>query len=447
MEKMLSAQPNTLRRACKTDQAIQQICESAEFQKQYRKKWGLAGLRWAIQRWPSKFIVASFPSKQKLRDLDTIVNENILKHVGHNASQARNIKYHTRKYSYRSKNSNIPLAHLHYKYTSNNKTRIQLYIFARYDHNNHIEWKHIDLKSDYTLIKKLGEGGFGEVWLANPKGKKKTYLAIKLISYNRKKEVEKRELAAWKRLSYKPNCHKYVVCLYDYGFGIYKGAKKIILVMEYLTQGSTLAEFAKNGLVYLPSPETLHHLLKELVQGLRFIHQHNVYHRDIKTENIMVQPNMDLKTAREQWSYPDIKYIDVGLSCVKGTEPCQAPSGTPEYVDPRLAKRALDIQHGKFTNKELEAADIWALAVSLYEITMLQHPSFDLVNMKNMSPEDIFLTIINSPIRSFEYPIKQLDDITNKQKKLIKKLNLQITSLVDPDIDKRIKNFNSLEFE
>jgi serine/threonine protein kinase len=271
------------------------------------------------------------------------------------------------------------------------------------------------------------------------------FVAIKLVPLTPKaqKNLLHRELAAWKRLSQKPRCQRYVVCLYDYGVGTYKGEKYIVLVMEYLgRQSQDLEHFAFSQWQYQPSPEELHEVFRQLVKGLRYIHSQNVYHRDIKESNVMVQ------YTKNKFQ---LKYIDLGLSCVRGTDPCQIPVGTPDYFDFNLARRVLGLkQHDPLTPDELKAADIYALGTTMYAITYLQHPivvaSAEL-SIPELSVRELMQKIVSSTdsVIPFEAAPENKDSLSAKQRAMVKKLNHDITSLVVPDITERIRNFDRLK--
>lgn len=416
--KLLQKKPNVLRKICLT--TARAIChDNDEFRKAYARKWGESGLRWATQSWPSKLVTIPLST-----DVDTDVNKHLLDHVGHKANhkENKNSKIRVYKYCFKQNGSSNCIVLGEATFEEN----VRLHIPAKLESKT-IRWKWIDLEKQYTIRRTLGKGTFGTVYLAfRQRRMMPEMVAIKLLPKHDEEKILKRELASWKRLSQRPNCSQYVVCLHDYGITQYKGKTQIALIMEYLPNSVSLAEFAAQGFEYQPSPDILRHIFKQLTQGLQYIHSRKVYHRDIKSENIMVQSD-----PKAGWSKPRLKYIDMGLSCVAETDPCQRNVGTPDYMDPLMARRALGEVSGPITPNQLKAADIYALGVTLFEIVYLQHPHLELTEKPPSNIQELFEMIAYNAPKNFEYPPS-------------KELEQQINSLVITNIQQRIKNFDNL---
>jgi len=108
----------------------------------------------------------------------------------------------------------------------------------------------------------------------------------------------------------------------------------------------------------------------QLINVLKCLHEHNIYHKDIKPENIGIR--------RKQSGGYDAVLFDFDLSCGGLGDECKSMGGTPVYLSPeRFFKlngyrnyNALPIENiNTFTNGELsELDDNWALAFSFYSI-------------------------------------------------------------------------------
>lgn len=196
--------------------------------------------------------------------------------------------------------------------------------------------------------KKLGEGGYGTVWLGtyiiDPKTGKQTEAAIKRISvdYMRIQEVELQS-----KLSRLPKCNVHVACLYN----VIKDAKTFYIVMEYI-KGTDLATFWEKN-----HPLSVAQILKvyrQILEGLEYIHSAGIGHGDIKLENLM----MDSR-------HGSVKFIDFGYGCTKST--CKSNPffhGTTILSPPEsFAKRP-----SAKTLASIQAADVWAVGMTFVEL-------------------------------------------------------------------------------
>jgi serine/threonine-protein kinase len=199
------------------------------------------------------------------------------------------------------------------------------------------------------LLRKLGEGGMGVVWVAHSIALG-VDVAIKLIRSDRVDpdlaSRMAREAQATARLG-----HPAIVRVYDHGT---TASGEPYLVME-LVEGETLAaRLSRDGKL---SPVEAIQLLLPVVDGLRCAHERGIIHRDIKPENVLV--------ARDPLGRSQPKLLDFGIAKVE-----QQPNvsrltqvgdvlGSPEFMSPEQARGAPDID---------ARTDVWALCVMLYEM-------------------------------------------------------------------------------
>ena len=133
----------------------------------------------------------------------------------------------------------------------------------------------------YLIISKLGEGGYGKVFLAEDLKNNNVKVALKQLKGGTVEEGVPisclREISLMKELS-----HINIVKLMD----VIHLSSAITLVFEYVD--TDLKELLKkNGNKGL-SPKLYKSLLYQLLKGINNIHKMKILHRDIKSENLMI---------------------------------------------------------------------------------------------------------------------------------------------------------------
>jgi len=194
--------------------------------------------------------------------------------------------------------------------------------------------------SQYKILEKLGEGGMGEVFLAEDT-KLKRKVALKFLSQEftkNKDAVERfqREAQAAAALN-----HPNIVTIYD----INEHKDQTYITMEYV-EGQTLKEQITNH--QLPITKILD-ITTQICEGLSKAHEAGIVHRDIKPHNILID-----KDGR-------VKILDFGLAKLKGVGQITRETstiGTVHYMSPEQT-----------LGKEVDhRTDIWSLGVILYEM-------------------------------------------------------------------------------
>jgi serine/threonine protein kinase len=154
----------------------------------------------------------------------------------------------------------------------------------------------------YQMIRELGRGGMGTVYLATHLGTERP-VAVKIIAPQFMQRVEfverfRREARAAGRLR-----HPNVVDVTDFGFAETEDGQVAYLVMEYL-DGCTLGEVLdeeKN----LPVGWTID-ILEQVCSAVHEAHQQGIIHRDLKPDNIWLEPN-------QRGGYT-VKVLDFGIA-------------------------------------------------------------------------------------------------------------------------------------
>ncbi|HEX8338926.1 MAG TPA: serine/threonine-protein kinase, partial [Pyrinomonadaceae bacterium] len=200
---------------------------------------------------------------------------------------------------------------------------------------------------EYRVLDFLGAGGMGEVYRA-VHSKIGRVAAVKVLTQATQGSgfVERFFNEARIQASLQ---HPNIATLYD--FCEVQGQPCII--MEYV-DGQTISERIEGFRAPLPLAETVY-VFEKVCEAIEYVHRHGVIHRDIKSNNIKVS------------SQGQVKLLDFGIAKGQGTQPLtQAGSviGTLQYLAPELIRGGTADAGG----------DVWALGVLLYEMVTGRMP-------------------------------------------------------------------------
>ncbi|KAI1097650.1 Pkinase-domain-containing protein [Jackrogersella minutella] len=252
----------------------------------------------------------------------------------------------------------------------------------------------------YTLLDRLGKGHFAEVYLCVEKSTGQRY-AVKIFTTHpgldekSKTDGLQQEIAVLMGVS-----HPNVLCLKD----TFNEKNAVYLVLELAPEGELF-----NFIVMkqkLTEAET-RKLFIQLFQGIKYLHDRNIVHRDVKPENILLV-DKDLH----------VKLADFGLAKIIGEESFTTTlCGTPSYVAPEILA---EVKNRKYT----KAVDIWSLGVVLY-ICLCGFPPFS----DELHSRDFPYTL-SQQIKSgrFDYPSPYWDSVGDPALDLIDRM-----LVVDPE--------------
>ncbi|XP_053908967.1 serine/threonine-protein kinase TAO2 isoform X4 [Cuculus canorus] len=206
-----------------------------------------------------------------------------------------------------------------------------------------------DPEQRFGDLREIGHGSFGAVYFARDM-RTNEVVAIKKMSYSGKQSNEKwqdivKEVKFLQRLRH-PNTIEYKGC--------YLREHTAWLAMEYcLGSASDLLEVHKKPLQEVEIAAITHGAL----QGLAYLHAHNMIHRDVKAGNILLaEPGQ-------------VKLGDFGSAALSA--PANSFVGTPYWMAPEVI---LAMDEGHYDGK----ADVWSLGITCIELAERKPPLFHL---------------------------------------------------------------------
>ncbi len=238
-------------------------------------------------------------------------------------------------------------------------------------------------EQNYRIVRELGRGGFGVIYLANQLSMERP-VALKVLRPDlaalgatpRKRFL--REIKIISKLR-----HPNTVTIYDYG----QTSNNILyMVLEYVDGLTLQAALDRHG---PQSPMRSLGITRQIARSLTEAHSHDVIHRDLKPDNIMLT---DLEGDGDF-----VKVLDFGVARLRGNNSVDLTSvgvpdgqrslmGTPRYMSPEQV-RGEDLT---------AAADIYSLGLLCYEMVAGEpavsgETVLDMIRQQN-SPEPLPLT-------------------------------------------------------
>lgn len=202
----------------------------------------------------------------------------------------------------------------------------------------------------YHLLKRVGKGGMGEVWLAeDPRLHRQ--VAIKVLpphaqsdsQYLQRFEREARTAAALH--------HPHILPVHDYGRQTQPDGQTVVFIVMPYVSGGTLSDRIKQLALehmLMPTQEVMSYLIPT-ADAIDYAHEQQVLHRDIKPSNILLR--------HDHW----LLLADFGIARIVSDEEQLTQTGTgvgtPEYMAPEQAQ-----------GKPEAASDNYSLAVIAYQL-------------------------------------------------------------------------------
>ena len=236
------------------------------------------------------------------------------------------------------------------------------------------------LIEDLTLIKCLGKGAFGEVYLTSRQGSKQKYATKKIdkkyVSRPKAKKYLDNEIKILKEVD-----HPNIIKLYE----VKETTQFFYLIMELCNGGSLadrLEEYIKKNKKPFPE-ETVQYLMKQIMSAINYLHSRNILHRDIKLDNILVNFDNDEDKRNNNVLKAKVKIIDFGFA--RHLAPAQlaySTLGSPVNMDPGILRKLNKMDNQNEYGYD-EKADIWSLGTICYEM-LIGKSTFDANSMRDL---------------------------------------------------------------
>ncbi|XP_059185217.1 serine/threonine-protein kinase Nek4 isoform X2 [Centropristis striata] len=213
------------------------------------------------------------------------------------------------------------------------------------------------MMNNYLFIRVVGKGSYGEVNLVKHKTDRKQYVIKKLnltTSSKRERRAAEQEAQLLSQLRH-PNIVTYRESWEGDDCQLY-------IVMGFCEGGDLYHRLKQQKGELLPERQVVEWFV-QIAMALQYLHERNILHRDLKTQNIFLTKTNIIKVG------------DLGIARVLENQNDMASTliGTPYYMSPEL-----------FSNKPYNhKSDVWALGCCVYEMSTLKH-AFNAKDMNSL---------------------------------------------------------------
>ncbi|KAG7238337.1 hypothetical protein INR49_031053 [Caranx melampygus] len=211
--------------------------------------------------------------------------------------------------------------------------------------------------NNYIFIRVVGKGSYGEVNLVKHKTDRKQYVIKKLnltTSTKRERRSAEQEAQLLSQLR-----HPNIVTYRESWEG---DDRQLYIVMGFCEGGDLYHRLKQQKGELLPERQVVEWFV-QIAMALQYLHERNILHRDLKTQNIFLTKTNIIKVG------------DLGIARVLENQNDMASTliGTPYYMSPEL-----------FSNKLYNhKSDVWALGCCVYEMSTLKH-AFNAKDMNSL---------------------------------------------------------------
>ena len=223
---------------------------------------------------------------------------------------------------------------------------------------------------EYSLIKSIGKGAFGEVFLTSKEGTDQLF-ATKKVSKKKadSPKINKyfiNEISILREIKHKNIIHFETIkhTIHNY-----------YIITEFCNGGALSDCLQKYRKKYgKPFPEEIvQHIMRQIVDALKYLHGKKIIHRDIKLDNILVNFENEEDKNNINMLKATIKIIDFGFATHLGKANLRYSTlGSPINMDPILLKKLAAQNSAANLIGYDEKADIWSLGTVCYEMLIGQ---------------------------------------------------------------------------
>ena len=245
--------------------------------------------------------------------------------------------------------------------------------------------------NNYRLLDKIGEGASATVYVGID-DRKDEVVAVKTIAIEKLKENHvaeslQRELSILHKLK-----HNNIIKIKGYE----KTAHNRYIILEYCNGGNLgdYKKFYEKTTNCTLNEFFIQKIIRQLADGLEYMHSNNIVHRDIKLDNILLNfnkyrnipvndelpPKVNLKDVTLNDSFT-VKIADLGYSKdLEGRDSASTILGTPAYMSPDMIENYMGSGKPKPYNTSV---DLWSLGAITYEL-LTKNPPFSGKDYKSL---------------------------------------------------------------
>lgn len=211
------------------------------------------------------------------------------------------------------------------------------------DPNTLISWRDdvvLDIEKELAFTHCLGQGSFAKVYEGVDRNSKQQ-VAIKVIDKRKIVDPKRRHLIQTEVNLLARMKHRHISEFYR----IVEDHKRIFIVMQ-LCGSQTLNVFCRKFPDKRLNDEQAHAIFIQIAKGVKYMHDHNIAHRDLKLTNMLIDADYI------------VKIIDFGFAC-EAEEMHKMYCGTPSYMAPEIVERKLYAP---------KPTDIWSIGAILFKL-------------------------------------------------------------------------------
>nr|XP_029716085.1 twitchin isoform X7 [Aedes albopictus] len=261
-------------------------------------------------------------------------------------------------------------------------------IYSKY-HPKPVEISNKSVYDLYEILEEIGTGAFGVVHRCRER-KTGNVFAAKFIpvSQNSERTLIRKEIDIMNQLH-----HRKLIHLHD----AFEDDDEFVLIYEFLSGGELFERITTEG--YRMCEQEIIEYMKQICEAVKYMHEKNIIHLDIKPENVMCQTR----------NSNQVKLIDFGLATrLNPNEMVKISTGTAEFAAPEIVERE---PVGFYT-------DMWAVGVLAY------------VLISGLSPfagETDIDTLKNIKQGTWEFDEVAFKDVSEECKDFIRRLLIKNT--------------------
>ncbi|XP_058812495.1 twitchin isoform X5 [Topomyia yanbarensis] len=230
-------------------------------------------------------------------------------------------------------------------------------VYSKY-HPKPVEISNKSVYDLYEILEEIGTGAFGVVHRCRER-KTGNVFAAKFIpvSTSSERDLIRKEIDIMNQLH-----HRKLIHLHD----AFEDDDEFVLIYEFLSGGELFERITMEG--YSMCEQEIIEYMKQICEAVKYMHERNIIHLDIKPENVMCQTR----------NSNQVKLIDFGLATrLNPNEMVKISTGTAEFAAPEIVERE---PVGFYT-------DMWAIGVLAYVLVSGLSPfagETDIDTLKNI---------------------------------------------------------------